>query len=528
MTTPNPTTNPTNGGELAQIRAFPSKNEPELPVPDFVHIEANLASLGFFTPSNKKIKNVKKKTVRITKTVDGQREEKRVTIIPTAIHGLPVTADQDKFMAFLKILRQQKRDQQRVTNPIPLTTAELLNLLGKTDAGKNYREVKQWLQRMTGTLLISEQAVFFAGRKEWKSATFHVFQGVVTKGSQMEDGTIAEKHYVFLSDWQLENINQNYMLPIDWEGYRQLKNHISKALIFPLQILLYATQEQGRTEKRYDELCRFLGIRQYNYPSKIKEKLGPSLDELVAYGYLKRWKVEKTTDKKAYKLIFWHGEKFYSDQKRRLSGESSSNKVAEQAEPEPAPIEEGSASNPVADRLTKKWGIPKDEVVELFSGLPPDQPVAEQLEYLEHILATQGVGYERDQIRTPGAFLKGKLRKNIPIPEWFVSPAKAQAERDAQEARQAAAEQLLQDHESYLRDQAAQYIEQNTLENEYEVRRTGKLETLRKYKHKDTTEVELAKSAREWVLDEFAKELNLGKGFDEWRADQPQPAAAAS
>ena len=53
--------------------------EDTLPTPDFVSIEVNLATLGFFTPAYKGLKDVKKKTVRITKQVNGKREQKSVT-----------------------------------------------------------------------------------------------------------------------------------------------------------------------------------------------------------------------------------------------------------------------------------------------------------------------------------------------------------------------------------------------------------------------------------------------------------------
>ena len=73
------------------------------------------------------------------------------------------------------------------------------------------------------------------------------------------------------------------------------KNHIAKALVPLLQIWLYATRDEGVFEKRYDELCQILNIRQWTYPSKIKEKLGPSLDELKQFGYLSR--LENRKDK---------------------------------------------------------------------------------------------------------------------------------------------------------------------------------------------------------------------------------------
>lgn len=51
---------------------------------DFVHIEKNVASLGFFTQSTKKIKGSKKKTILFSKEVDGKRVELRAAILHSA------------------------------------------------------------------------------------------------------------------------------------------------------------------------------------------------------------------------------------------------------------------------------------------------------------------------------------------------------------------------------------------------------------------------------------------------------------
>src|SRR5258708_6468525 len=75
-----------------------------LPATDFVKVEKNLASLGFFTPSSKRLRNAQEKSFTITTTADGQRLELKGTIIPSAKYGLPITADQDKWIALCKIL----------------------------------------------------------------------------------------------------------------------------------------------------------------------------------------------------------------------------------------------------------------------------------------------------------------------------------------------------------------------------------------------------------------------------------------
>ena len=65
-------------------------------------VEKNLASLGFFTPSSKRLRNAQEKSFTITTITDGQRMELKGTIIPSAKYGLPITADQDKWIAFAK------------------------------------------------------------------------------------------------------------------------------------------------------------------------------------------------------------------------------------------------------------------------------------------------------------------------------------------------------------------------------------------------------------------------------------------
>ena len=128
----------------------PPKSFKNLSSPVAVRIEKNLASLGFFTPSSKRLKNLKSKVVKFTQKIDGTRVDLSATIVPSALLGLPITADQDKYIALQKIILDRKRDNGGVLeNPISFTSAELLRVLNKyLDSGKNYKEVGEWLDVM--------------------------------------------------------------------------------------------------------------------------------------------------------------------------------------------------------------------------------------------------------------------------------------------------------------------------------------------------------------------------------------------
>src|SRR5262245_45690685 len=90
----------------------------------FVKVEKNLASLGFFTPSHRKISGTKKKTIIWNRQSRGQRVEVRAVILPSAVYGLPITSDQDKYLAFQKIVAEIRRQTGEVKNPIGFTAAE--------------------------------------------------------------------------------------------------------------------------------------------------------------------------------------------------------------------------------------------------------------------------------------------------------------------------------------------------------------------------------------------------------------------
>jgi hypothetical protein len=79
---------------------------------DLVKVEKNLASIGFFTPSHKRISGAKKKTIVWNRQSEGQRVDVRAVILPSAAYGLPITSDQDKYLASQKIRRHAPSERR--------------------------------------------------------------------------------------------------------------------------------------------------------------------------------------------------------------------------------------------------------------------------------------------------------------------------------------------------------------------------------------------------------------------------------
>jgi len=373
---------------------------------DFVKIEKNLNTLGFFTPAKHRGAKSREKVVYFRRELNGKTIEAQATILPSAKYGLPTTADLDKYLAFHKLLEQMRNRVGEISNPVGFTSTQLLTVLGIKDAGNNYQDIHEWLQRMTLTGINSKGIVYMARRKTWVSDTFHVFDRVVTMGSSLPDGTVADRNFVWLSDWQLENINSNYLLPIDLETYRKLRNQIAKILVPLLQVWLYASRAEGRFEKRYPDLCEILDIVCHKHLSLIRRQLEPSLAELTEHGYLAAWAIHPTADGREFKLVATHGEKFYRDQKIR-----SGNPVSQiQA-----------AAIPLLAQLTER-GINDVQAQRLLRSLPADQPILDQLEYGDFL-----IWRSRPAIKNAPGFYVYLLRHNILPPENFETSTRKQA-----------------------------------------------------------------------------------------------------
>jgi hypothetical protein len=512
-----------------------------MPSTEFVKVEKNLASLGFFTPSSKRLRNAQEKTFTITTVADGQRLEMKGTIIPSAKYGLPITADQDKWIALCKIITDIMRKEGRVTNPISFTSAEILRLLHQhRHSGKNYREIEEWLDVLFSTTIFSEGVVYLAKEKRRVKDRYRVFERVVSFGKQLSDGKRADKNYVWFSEWQLDNINNNHLLPVDLEAYRELKNHIAKALVPLLQVWLYATRDEGVFEKRYNELCQFLNIQQYQYLSLITRTLGPSLDELKQFGYLADWRIEETSDGENFKIIFYHGEKFHRDRRARLgrkknagdenAGHEAANHTSSSWEKTyvesrqsnvPAVAAQPSFDPQLVAEFTRR-GIREEKAIALLASLKPGQDVVAQLEYTDRTI--KQLEETPHRLTNPAGFYVRMIEWNTPVPDGFETNAKrkareeqAQKERDrrmSEETRQ----ELEDDYERYCYQEVDQYIKTNSAA--YEAIKEAKASEERKLY--PTSWPQLIADKAKWdAKNEIRKQLHL-PSFEEFAALKKQ------
>ncbi|MGH9571914.1 MAG: replication initiator protein A [Candidatus Acidiferrales bacterium] len=439
------------------------KDESGISTANLVRIEKNLASIGFFTPSTKRIRGEKKKVVTRARHDDGKRVEGSATILPSAEYGLPITADQDTYFAILKLAGDILQGRGRVENPITFTTAEILRIQGKSEtSGYHYKELHEQLLRIKTATILSEGAVYFAGRKSWARDAFNVFDRVVLFGSQMENGSVADRHYIWFSEWQLENINNRHLLPIDYDTYRKLKNHIAKTLVPLLQIWMYASRRAGAFEKRYDEICQLLHIREYQHTSKIREKLGPSLDELQRHGYLAEWRVEPLANRSGFKIVLQHGSRFLTEAFK------------------PITLSAPRAVDPVLIDALAARGVNREKAAKLLAICPPEQSVTDQIAWADYLLSQPSA----KRFYNPAGFYVHLIQRNVlPPARFLVRHSPRAALPNDNRGGEVAASLHQNEYHDYQRRRVDRYLENpaNTAQYEGLIKRTAD-EIRRQYK----------------------------------------------
>jgi hypothetical protein len=428
--------------------AVANATQPTLPVVveqvDLVRVEKSLHSLGFFASTANR--EISRTIVQVFRRPDGQKIQAKAVIEGIPSLGLPTTADRDKYMAFMKIALDQREFQGELRNPIRFSGADMIKLLRLRKGGFHYDEINDWCKRMVATTIMSEASIFLADRRQYATDTFHVFDRVVLVGEELHDGTRSEFYQVFLSQWQLTNLNQGYLLPLDFNAYLKLKRDIAKALFGHLSVWFYASRGQS-IEKRYPDLCQLLNVRAYPHLSKARSVLEPSLEELTNIGYLSSWELLRTARGTDFKLTLSPG-------KRLLSLPNFSNVVNPEAR---AALE---ARLPTWVRELVQRGVAERKARQMALDIPNERPVLDQIEYAEYLIQQDRRG--RGKISNPAGFVIWAIESNLSIPTEFETSRKKRL-REAQE--QADSEQRLRviqlenEYDEFCQEQIHQRLE---------------------------------------------------------------------
>ena len=392
---------------------------------DLIRFEKNLLQIGFFGAHERRGKAIASRR-RIEQWVnrDGKKIKVSAEFRSSEALGLPSTSDRDKYMAFMKLAMEQKLRTGVISNPIRFSGYSLLNILGQCDSGENYEALNSWGLRMADTTITSEQVIYSSLRKRYMNKTVHVFRSFTRLGSSNLDNTNKTDMFeVELEDWLLENLNESFVVPEDFNMYRKLVRPTAKGIFVYLYLWFYASQGK-EVEKDYSELCALLNVRIYEHVSKIRETMGLSLTDLVNIGYLKNWDIRPMSSKAGYKLVLTPGpamkDVLVLTQRKQLAFAASHMEI---------PLSE---TRELARLALVKHGVSETKAAELARKLEPRSLIS-RVEFV----AAQIAEDRRGSIKNPAGYLITFVEGEQQVPSTFKTRAQRQLEEKQRLEREA-------------------------------------------------------------------------------------------
>jgi hypothetical protein len=278
--------------------------------PDTIRSEVNFLVYPIFRLGRKKENDDGSIEFKTVVERGDQKLEISWGVYPHPKFGIPGSFDKRLFDAIQEIIETLPRPIQ---NPIPIGSLySLCKRMGiDPHSGDNFNLIRDALKRLTSIVINSVGTFYDKGKKTWIDDFFHLFDSVIWIGEELPDGTIADTNYLYLGSKYLENINNGYVRPIDYNFYKGLKSNIAKRLYELLGVKFYPIFQRNIKVKfiryLYDTLCDLIPLTKQKYLSKIQEKLGPALMELKEKQFIEKCEIRKENDK-VY-LYFYPGPK---------------------------------------------------------------------------------------------------------------------------------------------------------------------------------------------------------------------------
>ena len=292
------------------------KENNKIDLPKIINTEVNLLVFPFFVleRKSKKLETEYKDIVK--------RGNEKIEIIwnvsANTKYGYPGLFDREVHKVIEQIISEILKKDGEIKNPISFSIYDLCNRMGiTTSGGKNYRKVKEALERIRMTGIKSEGAFYHKGKKEWISKVFGLYDSIIFRGAELEDGSIAEKNLLYLGNIYLQSLNSFNIKPIDYNYLQSLKSKIASRLYEILGVKFYGLR--NKREKficyRYSKLCQLLPVTPHEYISLAKQQIDPGNNELRDTGFISKFDWSENGNKD-WLIYYWPGERAKEEMKK--------------------------------------------------------------------------------------------------------------------------------------------------------------------------------------------------------------------
>jgi hypothetical protein len=419
-----------------------------------IRSEVNFLVLPFFALSGREAHGKTETQYSAIVSRGDQRVEISWSVSANTKYGYPGPFDRKVHKAIEQIISELKPPLE---NPIPL--GSLRSLSRRTGlvshGGWQEEKIRTALKRITATTVESSGAFYSKGRKRWIEEVFHLYEQVVFTGEELPGGQTADKNYLFLSRWYLENVNTRYVKPLDYAYYRSLSNHLASRLYELLGVKFFGMRGLPFIRYKYSTLCQLLPVTRQQYVSDAKRILHPTHQELIRTGFFAKVEWDDIpSEHHDWYLSFWPGPRA-RDEIQRLPRQlpltvEALRGIIEEPDPSP-PGDEYAGEQPAAIVATtvearparKKRAQHKTDLTgiqqELLTQMVQLRVTRHAAENLVRQVAPQTIHNwlkvieDDESIQDRPAYLVKALRENWQLPESFL---RREAERREAELKE--------------------------------------------------------------------------------------------
>ncbi|MFZ0448672.1 MAG: hypothetical protein WAL98_05455 [Desulfatiglandaceae bacterium] len=289
---------------------------------EMIRKEINFLQYPYFALSTKGLKNKQRSEVH---RVIRQGDEKLEIYWKVNAHpdyGYPGPFARKVNMTVERIISQMPLP---IANPIPLGSwYEFCRLMKVPANGWHYAGIKKAILRMMTTTVESKHTYYHKGKRRWLSDAFHLYDRLISKGEELDDGTIAEANYLYLNSWYIENINARYAKLLDYEYNQSLSSAVASRLHELLGLKFYRLANESRIQYiqyLYSTVCSLLPITRQEYFSLARQILDHAHEYLLRTKFLAKFEwIPVPGAKNDWYLKYWPGHRYYNEVSRLNNG----------------------------------------------------------------------------------------------------------------------------------------------------------------------------------------------------------------
>jgi len=250
---------------------------------EVISVECNLEEFPFTCVALKNLKKLKEyhyeRWIKDYSTHKSLKQE--WTMIAAPNNHLPGPFDLDVKRALDKIVFLTGVEKVVQTRKVSFSIYQIVDILGLKMGGTTYKNIKESLERLHATRYISKNAFFLKNTKQYVGDSFYLIERLNMKEA-IDNTSTRTKATVYFGSYYLESLKAYYIKPFDFGFYLSLKTPIRKRLYGILDKRSFSSKTII-----YDlvELAKVIPLSNHS-PSKIKQVITPSFEELARRGYL--------------------------------------------------------------------------------------------------------------------------------------------------------------------------------------------------------------------------------------------------